>query len=171
MRLPRIRLSIRRMMAVVALAALGLVYVFPECQRLLWHYRHPEGVSMFGASVLVRPASSDTFPNYPARQPIRMQEDSTSDPAQWLPAGLWFRVDVVVRVTDPTNFAKVYQEQRRSRWVRSGEVGSAGHRGTDIFEMTPPKVGSYALRFEQEMSDVFGRTGSNGLATTFINVN
>jgi hypothetical protein len=45
MRSPRLRLSLRSMVAAVALVSLALAYVLPECQRLFWLYRHPRSVA------------------------------------------------------------------------------------------------------------------------------
>jgi hypothetical protein len=158
------------MMAAVALVALGLVYVLPECQRILWLYHHPHAVSMFDASVLHTLLSpGDSYPKYSSARSNRIRVDSTSVPARWLPAGLDFRVDVVLRLTDPTDSIAVYQEQRLSHWVRSGEMGSAGERETATFEVTPPRAGCYRLSVEQEVFDRFGRKSTNALASEIIN--
>jgi hypothetical protein len=175
MRVPRIRLSLKWMMAVIALIALALVYVLPECQRLFWLYGHPASVKNFSASILCKPAAGETIqahpslPTYPVGEPFRMQVASTSTPAPWLPAGLTFRVDIVVKITDPTTFAKVYETQRRSRRVRTGPAASGGEQETAIFELIPRRAGRYAVRYEEEVIDFFGRTSVNATATSVFN--
>jgi hypothetical protein len=175
MRLPRLRLSLRWMMAAVALVSIALACVLPECQRLFWLYGHPGSVTNFSASILCKPAPGEasqatpSLPTYPVGQPFRMQVTSTSIPAPWLPAGLTFRVNVVVKITDPTTFTTVYETQRRSRRVRSGPVASGGEQETAIFELTPRRAGLYAVRYEQEVVDFFGRTRTAATATTTFN--
>jgi hypothetical protein len=163
------------MVAALALVSLDLAYVLPECQRLFWLYRHPRSVANFSASILCKPAPGEasqatpSLPTYPVGQPFRMQVTSTSIPAPWLPAGLTFRVDVVVKITDPTTFTTGYETQRKSRRVRSGPVASGGEHETAIFEMTPRQAGRYAVRYEQEVVDFFGRTSTAATATISFN--
>jgi hypothetical protein len=175
MRLPRLRLSLRWMMSAVALISLSLAYVLPECQRLFWLYGHPASVKNFSASILCKPVPGEashatrSLPTYSIGRPFRMQVTSTSTPAPWLPAGLTFRVNVVVKITDPTTFTTVYETQRKSRHVRSGPVASGGEQETAVFELTPRRAGYYAVRYEQEVVDFFGRTSTAATATTFFN--
>jgi hypothetical protein len=174
MRMPRVRLSVRGMMVVVAFAALTLVYVVPAGQRLVWLYGHPASVMNFSASILCKPAPGEPFqerpsrPTYQVGHPFRMEVASTSIPAPWLPAGLSYRVDVVVRITDPTTFTRVYETQRRSRRVRTGPVASGGEQETAVFALTPRQPGSYAVRYEETVVDFFGRASVNASATTFF---
>ena len=119
-------------------------------------------------SIIGRPAPGEaplaepSLPTYPVGRPFRIQVDSCSNPSSFfIPDGLSFRVDVVVRITDPENSATVDDEQRRSRWVRSGEEGSDGERETAIFEMTPCRAGINVVRYKLEVSDIFGRTSIN----------
>jgi hypothetical protein len=176
MRLPRFRLSLRLMMAAVALMSLCLAYVLPECQRLFWLYGHPASVKNFSASILCKPAPGEaiqatpSLPTHPVGRPFRMQVTSTSIPAPWIPAGLTFRVNVVVKITDPTTFTKVYETQRKTRRVWSGPVASGGEQDIAVFELTTPRqAGFYAVRYEQEVVDFFGRTNTAAIATTSFN--
>ena len=175
MRLPRLRVSLRWMMTAIALISVSLAYVLPECQRLFWLYRHPASVKNFSASILCKPAPGEpsqaipSEPTYLVGRPFRMQVTSTSVPAPWLPAGLSFQVNVVVKITDPTTFTTVYETQRKSRRVRSGPVASGGEQEIAIFELTPRRAGLYAVRYEQEVVDFFGRTSTAATATTTFN--
>ncbi|WP_422929089.1 hypothetical protein [Singulisphaera sp. PoT] len=175
MKMPRLRLSLRWLMAAVALLALCLAYVLPACQKLLWLYQHPKSVKGFGSTVLCRPAPGEppqktpAMPTYDVGLPFRMQVSATCWPGSWIPEGLTYRVDVVVSVTDPTTFTKIYSTQRKSRRVRSGPRASGEEPVISIFEISPPGPGAYAVRTEQEVIDFFGRTSRAGLSTTFFN--
>ena len=175
MRLPRLRLSLRWMMAAIFLISLLLAYILPECQRLFWLYGHPASVKHFSASILCKPAPNEASqatpsePTYPVGRPFRMQVTTTSIPAPWLPDGLSFQVNVVVKITDPTTFTTVYETQRKSRRVRSGPVASGGEQETAVFELTPRRAGIYAVRYEQEVVNFFGRKSTSATATTTFN--
>ena len=64
---------------------------------------------------------------------------------------------------------KVYDTQRTTRRVSSGPVAWGGEQETAIFALTPRRAGFYAVRYEQEVIDFFGRTNTAATATTSFN--
>ncbi len=176
MRIPRPRLTVRRMMVLVALAAPTIAYVVPALRAVVWLYQNPFSVGRFDSSILIRPDRFDpapanpSLPTYLPNQAFVREVRTICVPSEDLPAGLPYWVSVQVDVTDPKTFTTVYETQRHSRRIITASAGRDGEIGTDLFRIRQRTPGSYAIRYTLHVTDLFGRSIENALGTEWFDV-
>ena len=109
MELPRVRVTVRRMMIAVAI---DLALWFPSGPGVLWSYSQSLSCS---ASILYRHVPSNAAdqanpasPTSTLGHPVPQQATYSCTTGESIPAGFPYRITLEVKITDPT-FVTVYQ--------------------------------------------------------------
>jgi hypothetical protein len=163
MKLTRMRLTIRSLMVVISLVALTIVYVVPASQGLLWLYRNPKSTDWFQSRIVIssRDHAYPSNPALPLGRPIVTEVSSSILPDPKIPPGIPYRMDVEVKLTDPTTRTIIHETQRRSWRVVTGSRETDERLGKAEFQLTPRQPGSYALRYEVHVIDGLGRKSTH----------
>jgi hypothetical protein len=155
MKIPRLRFTVRRMMVIVAIAAIALMFAIPVVSRLLWLYKSPSSINLVGGAVepdwivLRTPA--------PVGRPVPVQCSYRASIAPSIPSGLIYKLSVEIQLIDATG--TVLETCRQSHYLIA-----RGKKGEEDWNelactLTPRQPGSYMVRYDVQATDLFGRTG------------
>jgi hypothetical protein len=162
MRLPRVRFTVRRLMIAVAVVAILLVVLVLISGRLLWLYRAPQSFNSVGGVIkprwilLKKPAQ--------VGQPVPVHCSYTTNVGPWVPSGLIYKLATEVQLIDSAG--KVVETCRRTHYVVAhGEARKEVPEELDG-TLTPRHPGNYTVRYETQVTDLFGRTGKSAIHTS-----
>jgi hypothetical protein len=161
MRLPRVRFTVRRMMISVVVAAVLLAVLIPISGRLLWLYRAPQSFNLVGGEIKPRWFWLKT----PAQvgQPVPVHCSYTTNVGPSVPSGLIYKLSAEVLLIDSAG--KVVETCRRTHYVVAhGEARKEVPEELDG-TLTPRHPGDYTVRYETQVTDLFGRTGKVAIHT------
>jgi hypothetical protein len=161
MRLPRVRFTIRRMMIAVAVVAIVLVLGIPISGRLLWLYRAPFSINLVGGNI--EPRWISLGKPAPVGQPVQVQCSYTTGVGASVPSGLIYKLSAQVQLIDRAGV--VLETFRRTHYmVAHGEARKEMPEELACI-LTPLRPGSYTVRYETHVTDLFGRTGKVAIHT------
>lgn len=162
-RMPRI--TIRRMMVVVAIVAVLLCVGIPIGDRLLWLYRAPLSLNLIGAGIAPDWKGLKT----PARvnQPATVGCSYHAHIGSTIPSGLIYTVRARLSLVD-TRGAVVASQERTHRLIAGGDWRAIQDELSYPVIVSQP--GWYRVRCEMEATDLFGRKGVVAIHTGGLDV-
>jgi hypothetical protein len=165
MRFPRPRITVRRMMILVAVVAIALVTLVPVASRLYWLYNTPLSVNLVLANV--HPVRVKLEKPSPVGKPVQVRCPYDIIVTRPVPTGVPYQVLVQVKLIrgdlGPAGVVEVMHQQTHRIWG-----GSKGIRGELRSALVPSAPGAYTIRYEAHITDLFGRRGMSGCDTDWF---
>jgi hypothetical protein len=157
-KLPRVRIWL--LMLAVAVVAVTLA-VIPVFNRLLWLYRAPLSINLVGGKIEPRWLGLEK----PARvgRPVPVQCSYNTSINASIPSGLIYTLTAEVKLVDSAG--SVLEAHRQThRLIARGKAGKEEWEELNC-TLTPRRPGDYAVRYEVNATDQFGRTGNVAIHT------
>ena len=165
MRFPRPRITVGRMMILVAVVAVALVTLLPVASRLYWLYNTPLSVNLVLANV--RPLRVGLEKPSPVGKPVPIRCPYEIIITSPVPTGVPYQVRVQVKLIrgdlGPTGVVEAMHQQTHR--VLGGGVGVQGELQ---YALVPSVPGTYTIRYEAYVTDLFGRNAMSGCDTDWF---
>jgi hypothetical protein len=164
------------MMIAVALVALALVVLPPAYVRLAWLYNTPPTtLALFAAEVNpVRPPTGRPRPQtHQVGQRVKVECDYTVGLLPRVPTGLPYKVSVVIKLMDDLSKSKntVFESHQKTYLLVAGKESWNERRGRFMCDLTPLSPGQYIVRYEVNITDLFGREALGACNTLGLQAN
>jgi hypothetical protein len=155
MRIPRLRLKLRTLMLIIAVAALAMPVVF----RLIWLCQRPPS-RLHSFALKLTPIRStergrQPFAPYPVGQPVEIRFSYYCTLLPVVPTGLPYRVSVATSLLDPAS--AVVETHQTSHVLIAGTAWWEWIDGEFGCRLTPIRPGRHTVQYELIVTDVFGR--------------